>query len=378
MMKPPRREKNRFNLPAAPGSIDVCLTGKCNLRCKYCFYADEMAALSDLPTDRWLAFFAEAGGIGVQRLCLSGGEAFTRPDFFTLVDGVVANRMRYSILTNGVLINDKVIAAFKVGKRRLRLDSIQVSIDGSTASVHDASRPPASFDRALRGLRLLKANGFPVTCRVTINRHNVHDLANIARLLLEDVGLNGFGTNSADRFGSARCYGQDVILSPGEWDLAVKTMDELAQRYPGRINAAAGPLAFAKNVKQIEAALSEGKTGLPRRGKLSACGGVFSKLAVLHDGAIVPCNMLPTLVMGRIGATPLQEAWLFGHYANSLRERYATPITTIPGCEDCRFAGFCTGGCPAVVFARHETLNAVDLENCYKKYVESKNVSLRS
>jgi SynChlorMet cassette radical SAM/SPASM protein ScmE len=376
MMNPSHHQNNRFGLPAAPASLDISLTGKCNLRCRYCFYADEMVSLSDLPTKRWLEFFAEAGGIGVQRVTLSGGELFTRPDVFALVDGVIENRMRYSLLTNGTLIDEKIIDAFGKGKRRLRLDSVQVSIDGSKASVHDLSRPPASFDRALRGLRLLKENDFPVTCRVTINRHNVHDLAETARLLLDDVGLKSFGTNSADRFGSARCYGQDVVLSPEEWAIALKTMDELVRKYPGRINAAAGPQAFAKNITQIEEAMAEGKTGLPRRGKLAACGGVFTKMAILHDGAIVPCNMLPTMVMGKIGSMPLQEAWLAGKEINILRERYETPITTIPGCENCRWAGFCTGGCPAIVFAQHGTLNAVDQESCYKKYLEEKSVSL--
>jgi SynChlorMet cassette radical SAM/SPASM protein ScmE len=365
-----------YHLPGAPPSLEISLTGKCNLRCQYCFYADEMQALNDLPTKTWLNFFAEAGGIGVQRLTLSGGEVFTRPDFFSLVDSVIENRMRYSILTNGTLINEKVIAAFSVGKRRKRLDSIQVSIDGSIAAIHDLSRPPKSFDRALNGLRLLKANSFPVTVRVTINRHNVHDLANIAQLLLDDIGLKAFGTNSADRFGSARCYGQDVVLSPEEWDVAVKSMEDLALRYPGRINAAAGPLAFANQAAEIEKSIEEGRTSLHRRGKLSACGGVFSKMAVLHDGSIVPCNMLPTMVIGKIGQMPLREAWINGRHINILRKRFETPITTIPGCEDCRYVKFCTGGCPAVVFARHGTLDAVDLEYCFKKYMEGKNAPL--
>lgn len=374
MTKQTQNEKNPFGLPGAPEELEISLTGKCNLRCQYCFYADEMAALDDLPAQRWQDFFSEAGGIGVHRLTLSGGEVFTRPDLFTLIDSLIENKMRYSILTNGTLINEKVIASFNEGRRRPRLDSIQVSIDGSCAAVHDLSRPPVSFERALRGLRLLKEAGFPVAVRVTINRHNIHDLPNIARLLLDDVGLNSFGTNSADRFGSARCYGQDVVLTKDEWDFAVKIMKDLITKYPWRINAAAGPLAFAENVAEIEAAMAEGKKGLPRRGKLSACGGVFSKMGILHDGSIVPCNMLPTMVMGKIGETPLQEIWLRGHHISVLRRRYSTPITTIPGCEDCRFAGFCTGGCPAVVFAQHNTLDAVDRENCYKKYVERKNV----
>jgi radical SAM protein with 4Fe4S-binding SPASM domain len=99
-------------------------------------------------------------------------------------------------------------------------------------------------------------------------------------------------------------------------------------------------------------------------------------MAILHDGAIVPCNLLPTMVMGKIGSTPLQEAWLAGREINTLRERYEIPVTTIPGCENCRWAGFCTGGCPAVIFGQHGTLNAVDQEICFKKYLEDKSVSL--
>lgn len=373
MTNPQTPEKKSFTVPSAPEEIDVSLTGKCNLACRYCFYADEMAALDDLPARRWIDFFAEAGGIGVQRLTLSGGEVFTRPDLFPLIDSLIENRMRYSILTNGTLIDEKVIASFGEGKRRLRLDSIQVSIDGSTAAVHDASRPPVSFHRALRGLRLLKNAGFPLTVRVTINRHNFRDLSGIARLLLEDIGLPSFSTNSADRFGSARCYGQDVVLNPEEWDETGRTLKDLLTRYPGRISASAGPLAHAEDAARIAEALAEGRTGLPGRGKLSACGGVFSKMAVLHDGSIVPCNLLSGQVMGKIGEMPLQEAWLNGRDIRVLRERYETPIVSIPGCEDCRFSGFCTGGCPALVYAKHGTFHAVDRENCYRTCIEGRN-----
>lgn len=102
----------------APKSVDLALTGRCNLSCKYCFYADSMTTRTDLPTGRWLDFFCELGELGVQRVCLSGGEIFVRPDIFTLIDGVIANRMRYSILSNGTLITKDVISSFSEGKRR--------------------------------------------------------------------------------------------------------------------------------------------------------------------------------------------------------------------------------------------------------------------
>ena len=145
---------------SSPRHVDIAITGKCNLACQYCFYADEMRRGGDLPTQRWLDFFAELGRLGVMTVCLTGGEVFTRPDLFALIDGVIANHMRYRLLSNGTLITEQTLEQFASGKRRQRLDSIQVSIDGSAGEVHDRSRPK-SFGRALRGLRLLKDAGLP-------------------------------------------------------------------------------------------------------------------------------------------------------------------------------------------------------------------------
>ena len=174
-----------------PKSVSISITGKCNLKCNYCFYANEMEGLKDLPTATWLRFFDELGKIGIMDTSLTGGEALLRPDIFELIDGIIANRMRYNILSNGTLIDEKLLKKFEQGKRRRRLDYIQVSIDGSCAEIHDQSRPD-SFARAIRGLRLLKEAGFPVAVRTTINRHNLNDLENIAKLLLEDIGVKFF------------------------------------------------------------------------------------------------------------------------------------------------------------------------------------------
>ncbi|NIN95356.1 MAG: radical SAM protein, partial [Anaerolineae bacterium] len=197
---------------------------------------------SDLPTERWLAFFEELGRLGVMDVTLTGGEAFTRPDLFDLIDGVIANRMRYSILSNGTVIDEKVLAQFEIGKRRLRLDYIQISIDGSRAEIHDKSRPN-SFRRAMRGLGLLKEAQFPVAVRVTINRHNPHDLENIARLLLDEIGLPSFTTNEAALIG-AGCQNQGQIsLTSAEELEAMETLKRLSERYPGHLKAQAGPQA---------------------------------------------------------------------------------------------------------------------------------------
>lgn len=157
---------------------------------------------------------------------LTGGEVLLRSDIFELIDGIVANRMRYSILSNGTLINEKLLKKFEKGKRRLRLDYIQVSIDSSTASIHNQSRP-GSFDKTIRGLKLLKNAWFPVAVRVAINRRNLNDLENIAKLLLEEIGISSFGINDAMPIGSGCRSDADMSLSPKEQMAAMATIGHL-------------------------------------------------------------------------------------------------------------------------------------------------------
>ncbi len=355
-------------VPSAPKSVEIALTGRCNLSCKYCYYADSMTSRRDLPTERWLEILKELGDIGVQRVCLSGGEVFVRPDIFTLIDGVIENRMRYSLLSNGTLITEDTITAFQAGKRRIRLDSIQISIDGSCAEIHDRSRPPKSFDRAIRGLRLLAHAKFPVTVRVTLNHHNINDLPQIAALLIEDIGLSGFSTNEVMSMGAARCSGHNIVLSTEERKQAMTILTELNEQYRGKISATAGPLAMATMVEDIEAGVAAGETGRPGKGTLNSCGGVFSKMAILHDGTMVPCDMLPTLVMGVAGMHPVREAWRNSPAINAVRYRRNVPLSALPECSGCKYTGFCTGGCPAMVMAKTGRLIGIDPRNCYRAF----------
>jgi len=350
---------------SSPKHVDIAITGKCNLACKYCFYADEMVARTNLPTERWLSFFDELGSLGVMTVCLTGGEVFTRPDLFELIDGIIANRMRYSLLSNGTMITEDTLKQFEIGKRRQRLDSIQVSVDGSSAEVHDLSRPK-SFGRALRGLKLLKEAGYPVTVRVTINRHNVDDLENVAHLLLDEVGLPSFSTNEAYACGATDRTEGDIILTPIQRQKAMQVLTRLSEQYDHRIQAQAGPLIMAKELKTMDEMLANGQTSRPGRGTLSACGGVFSQLGVMHDGTIVPCNVLSTLPLGTIGEDSLQGIWLNHPTMTALRQRQEILLSSLETCQGCAYQGFCSGGCPGGAVFTNGDFNTRNPMSCYR------------
>jgi len=352
-------------LMSSPQRVDIAITGKCNLACKYCFYADEMVSRSDLPTERWLAFFNELGQLGVMTVCLTGGEVFTRSDLFELIDGIIANKMRYSLLSNGTMITEETLAKFEIGKRRQRLDSIQISVDGSSADVQDLSRPK-SFRRALRGLKLLKGAGYPVTARVTVNQHNVDDLENVTRLLLDEVGLKSFGTNEAFTCGATDRTEGNIILSQAQRKKAMEVLLHLAKQYNNRIDAQAGPLIMARELASIDEMLANGQISMAGRGTLCGCGGVLNTIAVMHDGTIVPCNILSSLPLGKIGINSILEIWRNHPTLVGMRQRRNTPLSSLETCRGCVYQGFCTGGCPAGALYAYGSLNTRNPATCYR------------
>jgi SynChlorMet cassette radical SAM/SPASM protein ScmE len=362
------RVKNSFHIIPTPKTVSISITGKCNLNCKYCFYANEMEGLKDLGTEQWLNFFKQLKELNIMDVSLTGGEAFIRADLFELIDGVIENRMRYNILSNGTLINEKVIEKFSVGKRRKRLDYIQVSIDGSCAKIHNKSRP-GSFDQAIRGLKLLKENNFPLAVRVTINKHNLDDLENIAKLLLEDIGVSSFGNNEAMPIGSGCRSDKEVSLSSKEKLKAMRIIKKLLQKYPGRINAQAGPQAKLKMYDEMERAKNgENVKTSWQMGYLTACGCVFSKIDILHDGTIVPCCMLPGLKLGNILTDSIKDIWQNNEIMWDIRNRRKIPMKEVPGCKNCEWNQYCNGSCPGLAHQLTGDFNRANPEDCYREF----------
>ena len=156
------------------------------------------------------------------------------------------------------------------------------------------------------------------------------------------------------------------MLTPGQRDQAMRVLTELAARYNGRISATAGPLVFDREFRRIEEAMARGEAGFPGRGTLSACGGMWSKMAVLHDGTIVPCHVIHDLHLGTIGEDDFQRIWLEHSTMVRLRHRREIPLASLETCKNCRYIGFCTGGCPGGALFFNGELNSRNPMDCYR------------
>jgi SynChlorMet cassette radical SAM/SPASM protein ScmE len=358
-----------------PRQVDLEITSRCNLRCRYCYYYENPDVdYHDLPTEEWLNFFDELGQANVMEVCIAGGEPFIRKDLLQLIEGIVRNRMRYSILSNGGLITDE-IAAFLADTHRC--NHVQISIDGSHPESHDAARGVGSFRKAVRGIRILQRQGVPVAVRVTIHRHNVHDLENIARFLLEDLRLPAFSTNTAGYLGSCRSHANEMLLSSHEREVAMATLLRLSEKYRGRISATAGPLAEARLWRRMAEARKQEAPAFHNGGYLTGCGCPTSKISVRADGVIVPCSMLPHIALGRINRDPILEVWQESSALNQLRMRHTIPLDHFEFCQGCEFIPYCTGNCPALAYSLTGEVDHPSPDACLRRFLkEGRNLKL--
>lgn len=348
--------------------MDLAITAGCNLRCKYCSHFTSAGDVDqDLSTKEWLRFFEEMNRCAVFDVTLQGGEPFFRKDLKELINGIVRNHMRFSILSNGTLINEEM-ASFLASTGRC--NGVQVSMDGSVPATHDALRGKGSFYKAINGVKYLQKHHVPVSVRVTIHRKNVRDLDGIAGLLLDDMGLDHFSTNSASFMGLCRQNAEMVQLSIEERSLAMESLLKLYRKYHGRISATAGPLAEGISWLEMEKALYRGEKSMPGKGYLTACGGPMEKIAVRADGVMVPCIQMSHIPLGRMNEDDLKEIWQNHPELKRLRDRCNVPLSQFEFCRNCKYIHFCTGNCPALAYTIMGDENHPSPDACLKRFLE--------
>ena len=144
------------------------------------------------------------------------------------------------------------------------------------------------------------------------------------------------------------------------------TLTRLNEKYHNRISATAGPLALVRQERAIHEAQAKGETDFSGCGYLTACGGVFEKIAVLHDGTIVPCHIISDLHLGNILQDDLGEVWHSHEKMQAMRQRREIPLDELTPCMNCDYKGYCTGGCPGGAMFLNGDFNTRNPMDCYR------------
>src|SRR5437868_7922887 len=160
---------------ALEASIEV--TRRCPLECLHCYnnlpMGDHEARKQELTTTEHFRLLDQLVEVGAFWLLYSGGEIFARKDFLEIYTYAKQKGFLITLFTNGILINEKIADYL----REFPPFAIEITLYGRTKETYEAlTQIPGSYDRCLRGIRLLMDRGLPLklkTVGTSVNRHEV-------------------------------------------------------------------------------------------------------------------------------------------------------------------------------------------------------------
>lgn len=345
-----------MNIPF-PTTVDLAVTGKCNLRCKHCNTSGTWNLDNELSFDEWKGVLDQLKEEKVFNISLFGGEPFAYGRIIEFLELLNEYPLRVTILTNGTLIGEKEIEA--IGRLKY-LSSVQVSIDGSSAEVHDWQRGEGSFEKAIASVKKLAEECLPVNMKAVINRHNYRDIENMLKLAL-DLGLGGMDFGDAVECGRASVFADQMRFEGEVHRQIMETMFRLKKQYKEAFIGG----TLGQKVQMLHDFYDEGE-GAGKRGTFSTCPAGQNMLSVRSDGKVVPCSAFWTLICGDVRERSLREIWDSSEVLDSIRELEDVKLEdNNPECANCDYLSHCNGGCRAsAYYSTGENLKGIDKTTC--------------
>lgn len=139
----------------------------CNLCCDYCCVrSSPKAPRRPLGLSRIKQIAAEASGLGVGEIFVTGGEPFMLADIGAIL-AACAEAAPTTVLTNGMLLSGRRGDALRLLPRD-RL-TFQISLDSPTPERHDRHRGRGTWARTVKGIERVRSEGFRVRLAATVS-----------------------------------------------------------------------------------------------------------------------------------------------------------------------------------------------------------------
>lgn len=328
----------------APWVVIWETTRACDLACRHCrACAVTRRHPNELTTEEARRLLGDIRRFGSPLVVLTGGDPLKRDDAIDLVAHGTALGLRMAVTPSGTpLMTPEVI-------RRLRdagLARLAVSLDGSTAAIHDAFRGvEGSYDWTLAMLRAARDLGVSTQVNTTVNAGNVDDFEALAALMT-GLGIAMWSVFFVVPTGRAR---PELMATADQFEAVFHRMYDLSRTAPFDVKSTAAP-QYRRVVIQREAARrdAEGQAGRrPAQRGFSAPDGVARArgvtdgdgfLFVSHTGKIFPSGFLPVSA-GNVRTDDLVDVYRNSRLFRALRDR-----SRLKGkCGVCEFRQVCGG-----------------------------------
>jgi radical SAM protein with 4Fe4S-binding SPASM domain len=308
----------------APTQVSIEVTRRCPLECQHCYnnlpMGDQDARSREMTTEEHFRMLDELVEMGCFWLLYTGGEIFARKDFLEIYTYAKKKGFLITLFTNGTLINEK-IADYLLEWPPF---AIEITLYGRTKETYEAlTMIPGSYDRCLRGIKLLRERGLPLKLKTVATSINKHEVVAMRQFAEEELGVEFKSDGQINPRIDCSQSPLAVRLTPEE----VVALDMHAPKQADEYRSLAKHgLESPPNLTQIDTVYS--------------CGGGMSSFAVNPYGEMSICISSQQDVFD-VRKEGLARAW--EHSLSDVRARKRTRVTK---CIECRIQSLC-GMCPA-------------------------------
>ena len=350
-------------LSVKPRTLLIRMTDRCNLNCKYCYVSAGQEGLS-IPFEIVKTMVDQFSEISEDHfnIIFHGGEPLIE---FDLIKDIISycmevgrsrkKRITFSIQSNGLLVDERVIAFLKEHNI-----SIGISLDG-WKSINDIHRvTPAgrsSYVNVVTVLQELKDNGNKYGILATITKDNVRLLPENV-LHFQDMGFTSIKFSVFKSHGR----GKAASLDPREEDLVIAYKQIIDLIVSKKINSikVQNILDYMHNIVLFD------RIYMCLRWP---CGAGLDLLTLDVNGDVYPCDNfigIPEFLLGNIKDDTL---------VSMMRSKARTALGNrnpdhSDDCRECMIWHFCGGGCPAGSYDRSGSVYHSDLCSLHKEIIE--------
>ncbi len=339
-----------------PHSLTLMITNRCNLKCLHCWpESGSSADCSHVDKKKLLAMIRDFRKLGIEKVCLTGGEPLLHPHWFDIVSFCCAEPgiKEVSLQTNGTLLTEAHVRELaSLVHHNL---TIQVSIEGSQIDTHDKIRGPGAFQSAIHGLTLLAEEGLANQTMVALTETQDNFLEIPALLKqLNSLGISQF-TSGTLVYGGRAARTECKCLKPP----TPSQYKEILHRFHTDLTFKELYVKMA-NIAPLEWHLGKSTPVEP--------GCVFMKNPYIKaDGTLHPCVMFQVnkYAAHDIYERPIMETLdtIIPKWA-ALRQRSRQRAIDLQPCEICPGRLHCNGGCMGRAYAAQGTLMSVE-DRCH-------------
>lgn len=329
------RAGSRYRFAAAPLRVYWELTRACDLACRHCrAEAIPRRDPRELSTEEGCRFLAALTEFGppAPHVIFTGGDPLKRPDLWELVVYGTGLGLPISLAPSATAaLTRPVIRLLK----SLGIEAMSLSLDGSTAKIHDGIRQVRGcFIRTMEAALDTMAAGIPLQINTLVTAENVDDLPDLHRLI-GVIGAARWSLFFLIPVGRGVVLGQ---VDPSLCEELLHWLFDVSRESPFLITTTEAPhyrrvvlQRMRKGVEGDEAGARPSRRGFGIR---DGNGIMF----VSHTGAVQPSGFLP-LVAGNVRT----ESPVKIYRDSPLFQRLRQPERFQGRCGHCEFREICGG-----------------------------------